>query len=119
MRTNKNVFIRRKRCNGILSFQLGFIIVSLLFLNSINTIPVVISKSINQQEPMRINSNLDFITLGFEGNGTKENPYQIENFTIETSNDYGIYIYDTTKYFVIQNVYINALTYGIHISDIA
>ncbi len=128
MLTNKKVFIRRKSCNGIISFQLGCIIVILLFLSSITTIPVIISNSNNQQrntfaeeplESIRINSNLDFITLGFEGNGTKENPYKIEYLNIETSNDYGIFITDTTSFFVIQNVYVDASIYGIHIRDIA
>ncbi|MGB9636955.1 MAG: NosD domain-containing protein, partial [Thermoplasmata archaeon] len=53
-----------------------------------------------------------------EGNGTPENPYIISNWEIEiNSSEYGIYIWNTTKHFLINNCSIIGLNktknYGI------
>ena len=50
----------------------------------------------------------------FPGSGTEEDPYVIEGYNITTSEQYGIYIYGETNFFVIRNCYIDALDYGIY-----
>ncbi len=63
-------------------------------------------------------SDEDFITQGFPGEGTPTNPYRIENYEITTSFAVGIYVFNTTKSFIISNCFISALEDGIVITDI-
>ncbi len=61
-----------------------------------------------------IYSDADFVSLGLPGNGSKEDPYRIENYLIQDSYGYGIYISGVSDYFVIQNCVIrNSLNDGI------
>ena len=69
--------------------------------------------------PITITNDGDFITYGFPGLGTAEDPYLIENYNITTNSEIGIYIEDTTKYFVIRNCYIDAYRRGIDIENTA
>ena len=62
--------------------------------------------NLKKHDPIIISSNEQFSL--FPGNGTKENPYRIENYSISTPYLYGIYIKGTSVYFVIQNCFINA-----------
>jgi len=55
----------------------------------------------------------------FPGSGTAEDPYVIEGYNITTTDETGIYITGTTKYFVVRNCYVDASTYGIYIKSIA
>ncbi len=55
----------------------------------------------------------------FPGTGTAEDPYRIEGYNITTTDDHGIFIYNTTKYFIIRNCYVEAGNYGINIYEIA
>ena len=57
-------------------------------------------------EPITINNNADFVTLGFPGDGSPSNPFIIENLTI-TSNHTLISINRTTVYFYIRNNILN------------
>ena len=62
-----------------------------------------------------INNNSDFTTIttaeGWSGNGTIGNPYIIENLTINANDGWhGIFIGNTTVYFVIQNCTITGAT---------
>ncbi|MCG3217292.1 MAG: hypothetical protein KAS63_11225, partial [Candidatus Heimdallarchaeota archaeon] len=43
-------------------------------------------------DPILIDSDDDFITYGFPGNGTEINPYIIENYNIITTTENGISI---------------------------
>ncbi|MFX1516139.1 MAG: right-handed parallel beta-helix repeat-containing protein [Promethearchaeota archaeon] len=56
-----------------------------------------------------IDSNADFINLGFPGYGVPEDPYLIENYTITSSETNMIEIYNTTASFRIENNLINGL----------
>ncbi len=65
-------------------------------------------------DPIVINNNseFDFIATseGWTGNGSQENPYIIENYEITPPyNGAGIYIGNTTKYFIIRNCYIHSV----------
>ncbi len=59
---------------------------------------------INRDEIL-IDHNNDFLTYGFPGEGTEENPYRIENYNI-TTGSLLIDITDVTKYFEIRNCYL-------------
>ncbi|MCG3258400.1 MAG: right-handed parallel beta-helix repeat-containing protein [Candidatus Heimdallarchaeota archaeon] len=61
----------------------------------------------------------DFKNYKFEGEGTKENPYLIQNLNISTTSREGIYVTHTTKHFIIQNSYIDADRTGIYLDHIA
>ncbi len=54
----------------------------------------------------------------FPGTGTEEDPYVIEGYDITTTDDNGIYISGTTKYFIINNCYVDASEYGICIYNV-
>ncbi len=64
-------------------------------------------------DPIIIGSDLGFDF--FPGHGIIESPYIIEGYNITTTDDYGIYISGTTKYFIIRNCYVDALYGGIYI----
>ena len=57
-------------------------------------------------EPITINNNTDFVTLGFPGDGGPSNPFRVENLTI-TSNQTLISISGTTVYFYVRNNILN------------
>ncbi|MFX1482822.1 MAG: NosD domain-containing protein [Promethearchaeota archaeon] len=66
--------------------------------------------------PIYIDDNDDFRALGFQGEGTEEEPYVIENLVIETSINNLIHVRDTTAYFEIRDCELDGLTrdhYGI------
>jgi parallel beta-helix repeat protein len=66
--------------------------------------------------PIRINSNADFnFAHGVSaGTGTALDPYIIENLAINASySSYGIYVGNTTSYFIIRNCYIHDSARGV------
>ena len=86
-----------------------------LFLN-------LISPNSHQNPPyynIFIYSDAKFEEYGFPGNGSKENPYRIENYSFSTAIYDGIRIDNVTKYFVIQNNEISAGRYGICIYSVS
>ncbi len=64
----------------------------------------------NHNGSIEIDSNTDFALMGFEGNGTSESPYLIENLEIENAQEMGsgIYVQGTTAHFIIRNCTIRA-----------
>ena len=69
--------------------------------------------------PINIYSDTDFITLGLPGNGSIDNPYRIEDYLIQDSLGYGIFISGVSQYFIVQNCVIrNSLLYGILIQNV-
>ena len=76
------------------------------------------SLNLVSSNPISIDSDDDFITYGFPGLGTAEDPYVIENYNITTTNTYGIsiiYTSGSTKHYIIRNCYIDASDFGIYI----
>ena len=70
-------------------------------------------------DPIYIDSDDDFITYGFEGTGAPSTPYRIEYLEIiSTTNTSGILIKDVTMYFIIQYCSIDALQFGILVSNV-
>ena len=68
---------------------------------------------------INIENDTAFITYGFLGDGTENEPYRIENLNITTSNDYAVFITNTTKHFLISNCLLKATTSGIWVEDVA
>jgi parallel beta-helix repeat protein len=75
--------------------------------------------SLIPHDPVFIDSNIDFETYGFPGNGTKVNPYVIEEYSFAEEETFGIYVENTDVFFVIRNCYTDSNTYGIYINDVA
>ena len=71
--------------------------------------------------PIIINSNDDFISYGFPGNGSLENPYIIQNYNITTNAEYGIRICCIDKKYTIKdcniNLEYNTTSYAIYLKD--
>ena len=65
-----------------------------------------------------ISSDDEFGNYSSSGIGTVEDPYLIEGYNISTTNQTGILIQDTTKYFMIQNCIIDAGSTGIKIENV-
>jgi len=69
-------------------------------------------KTSNSMDPNRcvicINSDIDLISYGFPGSGNETDPYRIENFSIITTKDFGLYLQNTTKYILIRNCSIHS-----------
>jgi len=71
-------------------------------------------------EQIIIRNDQDLDSYGFPGNGSKVNPYLIENYDIlpYPLNPHGIWIRNTTKHFIIQNCYLDT-KYGVVIDRVA
>ena len=76
------------------------------FFSYINSLPIIIT------------NNSNFTDYGFLGDGTAVNPFIIENLNITTTKERGIYVYNTTKHFLIQNCFVNASVNGIVIESV-
>jgi parallel beta-helix repeat protein len=99
-----------------------FCVVGLLFLlSSINNSNTELMAELVASDSIRILSDADFITFGFPGTGTVEDPYIIENYDVYSTdiNTEGIYVFNTTKYFVILNNEVTHSFYGILIQEVA
>ncbi len=76
------------------------------------------SLELTPHDPISITSDSNFTDYGFPGSGTVEEPYIIEGYNITTTDDNGIFISMTTKYFVIRNCYVEAKYSGICIFNV-
>jgi len=56
-----------------------------------------------------IESDNDLESYGFPGNGTENNPYRIENYTIDTYKQFGILVVNTTKHVIVRNNSVSAM----------
>ncbi len=115
--------------NVFLVLCIGLIVLSYFNLNSYNSLASDSSEvtkeilNINyvEHDPIIINSNDDFVTYGFSGNGSSTNPYTIENYSITGESEYGIKICCISVFYIIRNCYIslyyNTSTYAIYLED--
>ena len=87
----------------------------ILDLQSFQFNPKTINLSIDS--PIFIDSDTDFISYGFPGNGSEQNPYLIQNLNIDTSSDVGMVIVNTTKSFIVQNCNITAIITCLHLGN--
>ena len=74
--------------------------------------PVLLSAS---DPAITINSDDDFVTYGFAGNGSAVNPYIIEQYTI-VNQTAGIKVNSTTAHFIIRNC--TLVGYAIEVKDV-
>ena len=96
---------------AVLLFVIGIVTISLATMNypDDRTSGDIVTKIKGiPHSPIRINNNTDFDKLagneGWPGNGSSVNPYIIEGYDIDAAdNGPGIYIGNTTVYFVIKN----------------
>ncbi|NPD88354.1 MAG: hypothetical protein HGN29_06505 [Asgard group archaeon] len=72
-----------------------------------------------QSNPVIISSDVNFTDYGFSGDGTQELPFLIDSLEIITTDSNGIYITNTSKYFVVSNCYVDAEVDGIYINGVA
>ncbi len=76
------------------------------------------NKYLVEYEEIIILSDDDLISYNFPGNGTKEDPYVIENYNITTTYNKAIAISTTTLSIIIRNCYLSGHSYGIYISNV-
>ncbi|TFG08714.1 hypothetical protein EU534_02630 [Candidatus Heimdallarchaeota archaeon] len=102
-------------------YSLICIVGFLFLLSSLNNPNTELMAELVDSDSIRILSDADFITFGFPGTGTVEDPYIIENFDVYSIdiNTEGIYVFNTTKYFVIQNNEVTHSFYGILVQEVA
>ncbi len=74
------------------------------------------SLELTPHDPIYITSDSDFNV--FPGTGIEIDPYVIDGYNITTTEDYGIYITETTKYFIVCNCYVDVEEYGIYIDEV-
>jgi len=72
-----------------------------------------------EHDPIVIWGDDDFDAYKFPGKGTENNPYRISEYNITTDSYTGISIWNTKKYFIIENCYVNASEIGISIESVA
>ncbi|NHJ41469.1 MAG: hypothetical protein FK731_15675 [Asgard group archaeon] len=107
--------------NKIWKILIG-ILIGLCIVTSV-IVPLTIhffSKTDNGEgDSIKILCDEDFEKYHFQGNGTIINPYLIENYILNTTEDNAIHIEDTSKYFIIHNCSVEAERVGIFIKNIA
>ncbi len=71
------------------------------------TLAILQGKSLTlstSDSPIYIHGNEQLAAFANKGEGTKNDPYIIENYTITTSSNHGVEIRNTTEYFILRNV---------------
>ena len=98
------------------------LIIGLFILGALGIVFTITSSNVSAftpHEPIKIDSNIDFLNQGWPGNGTEMNPWVIEGLEINgTGYLYCIFISNTTEHFTIKDCYLhNSDSYGILISN--
>ncbi|MHA1667042.1 MAG: right-handed parallel beta-helix repeat-containing protein [Candidatus Heimdallarchaeaceae archaeon] len=79
------------------------------------------SKLLPTDDPVWIDSDDDFLTLGFNGSGIEGDPFLIENLVIRTGTglegNIGILIQGVTSYFIIRNCDIDVYSIGVVVEN--
>jgi parallel beta-helix repeat protein len=97
--------------------KIGHILIILIlvlsgFVLELSIAPIKVS-AYTPHDPIYIKGDVDFATQaateGWRGDGTKETPYIIEGYEIDTSSAHGIEINSTTVYFIIRDSWISNL----------
>ncbi len=66
---------------------------------------------------IRVDNDSEFLSAGFEGAGTPENPYVISNINITSQSD-PIIISDTNAHFIIRNSWFSSMGHGIYLFQV-
>ena len=96
-----------------------FFLVILISSSVITVVFLTLSPNYTSIDPIKIESDSELKDYSVSGSGTKDDPFKIERYKIVSSEDFGIRISGTTKYFIITNCYIDVNAYGILISSTA
>ncbi len=80
---------------------------------NLSTLPQYFTMNYSSHVPMVITSDDDFISLGWNGTGTINDPYFLSNLHIINNESMGIAIYDTRAHFVINHCFITGDRVGI------
>jgi parallel beta-helix repeat protein len=111
----KMIISKKTALIGLISI-VGLVVASL----SITFIVIETKKNkLVEHDPIIIWGDTDFTLYNFPGKGTSKNPYLIENYNITTNAKIGIYIWNTTKHFVVRNCLVDAIETGIYLDSIA
>ena len=120
--------VKDMRCNKIISFCLIPFLLIFMISQSLTIIEsnsnydseriIQSTKSLIDIDVINIDSDEDFDSYGFQGNGTVSNPYLIENYNINSPYSFGISIEFTTMYFEIKNCLITASSRGIELQGV-
>lgn len=88
--------------------------------STINSYDPQVSFSLTPHDPISILFDSDFglSKYNFPGSGVEKDPYVITRYKITSTISPGIYISDTTKYFIVSNCYVNTNYSGIYIDDV-
>lgn len=88
--------------------------------NSIQTLPEKSFKITSlANAPITISGNAQLANWSSSGNGSRENPYIIANYTINcTANTNGVNIQNTNKYFVLMNVNVSYCYDGFYLNNV-
>lgn len=106
-----------RKCKFVIIFSVILMIAMFSqFLNK--TIQIPTSSHSYTDPPFVIDSDADFIAIGFSGSGNVSSPYVISDYIIDVSG-YGILVQGTTKHFIIQNCTIYTDYIGIRIDNVA
>ena len=97
----------------ILIFLILSSILTITYTSQISKKTVLIASALTPHVAISITDDSGFTI--YPGLGTELDPYIIDAYNITTTEDYGIYIKETTKYFVISNCYIDAYIFGIYL----
>ncbi|MFX1512809.1 MAG: NosD domain-containing protein [Promethearchaeota archaeon] len=90
--------------------------------SSLRTITSLMVYTYTPHVPIVVSSDAELAVVAISGLGTEIDPYVLEGWNITTSGVHGIYIHDTTDYFIIRNCWIETnsfLSYGIYLQDVA
>lgn len=89
--------------------------VSMLIFSAVIIFSSKPSSAYTTHTSIRINSNANFHLFNFNGDGSVNDPWIIENYEINgTGLGFGIYIGNTTDYFIIRNCYIHHCNGGLN-----
>ncbi len=111
--------------NRLLSFLHLFLIITALLIFSFQSTAKLDSGAVynlpnyTTSVPLYIDNDSDLAGNSSSGAGTPSDPYVIEDLSIITAEDHGIYISGTTKNFIIKDCYIDANLFGIYIYQVA
>ncbi|MFX0207728.1 MAG: nitrous oxide reductase family maturation protein NosD, partial [Candidatus Hodarchaeota archaeon] len=100
---------------------LGFIQTTSSHFHSMSvTVPLISNHSNNSHAPIKISSDDDFSVVAMSGDGSRLTPYIIQGWNITTNDSTGIWIYNTTMNFVIQDCWLesNHSSYGIWLENV-
>ncbi|MCG3254063.1 MAG: right-handed parallel beta-helix repeat-containing protein [Candidatus Heimdallarchaeota archaeon] len=77
-------------------------------------------KTLTPHVPIVVNGDSGFTDYGFPGDGSRENPFLIEGYSIINSTDAdGLVVGNTTKHFIVRNCYIEVNGDGLRVKNIS